>query len=124
MIRTVGSLVAGIALLSLSAGCRGHLPVHAVVSVANLSRDQATFHWESPGLFPDTGTEPIVACGSYVRAFDAGDQRITITRGASKLEFALSAPTSGEKMMWIVVASDGRISEASEATAPTPGVFC
>jgi hypothetical protein len=112
------------ALVVLLASCRGHMPIHAVVTVANLSHEQASFHWESPGLFPDTGTEPIVACGSYVRGFDAGDQRITITSGGRKLAFVVSAPTSGQKMVWIVVASDGRISEVPEANAPTPGVFC
>jgi hypothetical protein len=120
----LGSLV--VALL----GCgTGTAPTNGVVETVNLSRSPASFHWQSPGLlgtplFGATGTEPIGACGSYSRAFGAGDQTITIGSATATRSFTLRALAEGQPaMLVLVITADGGIASVDPGHLP-PSPFC
>lgn len=111
--------LAAAGLLAFAAvGCRGPVVMDtAVVSVANQSPRDDSFHWQSPGWFGAAGTERILACRIYRRGFEAGDHRITITTSSDSDSFVVSAPSEGQENVWIVIAADGHIAEATEAEA-------
>jgi len=98
---------------------------NGLVEVANRSTSPASIHWRSPGLLGSdvlsgAGTEPIAACGGYVRAFGSGHQTITITSASATGSFALDAPSgTGQATLWVVIRPDGRIDQVtgSEAVA-------
>ncbi len=116
----VGLVVAGLTV----AGCQGPVaPTNGVVEVANLANRESSFHWQSPGLFGTpllggAGTEPIRPCSQYARAFAPGTQRLTISSAATSKSVTLDAPSSGQKLLWLVIEPDGSIVETTEAQVP------
>lgn len=96
--------------------------------MVNLGRSPASFHWQSPGLlglplFGGAGTEPIGACGSYSRAFGAGDQTITIGSPTTTRTFTLQAPEDAQATLDIVITADGGITAVDNDHLP-PSPFC
>ncbi len=110
-------------------GCGiGGAPLNGTVEVLNLSRSSVSFHWQSPGLLGlpllgGAGTEPIGACGSYIRSFGAGDQTITIASATATRSFTLKAPATAQAVLVIVITADGGITPVDRDHVP-PSPFC
>ncbi len=105
------------------ASCRGTAPSNGLVQIANVSATEASFHWHSPGLLGTpllggSGTEPVPACEAYTRGFAPGDQRITVTSASSARAFDLVVPSSGQRLLEVVIRPDGRIEEITPPDAP------
>ncbi len=121
------AVVVALVTFAVSA-CRAAPGGTGFANVANLSDAEASFHWQSPGVLGTpvlggSGTEPIRACKLYARAFDPGDQEITITTSSASKSFTLAAPPSGQTTLWIVIKPGGAIEQTSEAEAP-PSPYC
>ena len=122
-----------IVLFALSAsllGCGpgGGAPSNGVVEAVNLSRDAASFHWQSPGLFGTpllggAGTDPIGPCGTYTRSFGAGDQALTIGSATTSRTFVLHAPDTTQATLVIIITADGGITAVGSDHVP-PSPFC
>lgn len=120
--------VAVLVAMSLARCERGAAPDSGFVAVANLSDQEASFHWQSPGLAGTTvlggsGTEPIAPCSEYDRGFGPGGQKITITAGEATGSFTLAAPGTGQQTLHITIGADRVIAETDAAAFPA-SPFC
>ncbi|MEO8437552.1 MAG: hypothetical protein ABI562_03775 [Chloroflexota bacterium] len=123
---STGARLVPVAILMALAvsGCRrGGAPSNGLVHVANLGRSDASFHWESPGIFGTmvfggSGTEPIRGCSLYSRGFPPGEEQITITAGETPRTFTLVGPPTGQAILWAVIDKDGTIEEIAEPKVP------
>ena len=57
-------------------------------------------------------------CSHYARAFAPGAQRLTISSAASSKSVTLDAPSSGQRVLRLVIEPDGPIVEPTEAQVP------
>ncbi len=121
--RTLGSLFLAGAVLGLSACGSGAAPSNGLLRIANLSRADATFQWQTSGMYGATGRDSIARCSLFALGFGPGDERLTITTSRGPATFTLAAPSSGQVVLWLVIGSDGTVTQATEANAP-PSPYC
>jgi hypothetical protein len=116
--------VAVVAVAWAAGACVGGAPPHnAIVQVTNQTVDQATFAWNTPGLFgslvlPDTGQELISGCSTYARSFGAGLTSVNIWHGSSSIALALNPGKSDEQWHYVVIDPGGNVAEVDEASVP------
>ncbi len=121
--RAIGTLFLAGAVLGLSGCGSGVAPRNGLLRIANLSSADATFQWQTSGMYGATGGNSIARCSLFALDFGPGDQRLTITTGTGPATFTLSAPSSGQVVLWLVIGSDGTVRQATAADAP-PSPYC
>lgn len=116
-----GALLAMAAILH---GCEsGTGLTDGLLQVANLSRDEATLTWQSPGILgtpvlQSTESEAIPSCDVIQRGFGSEDTPVSVTTVSSELAITMSSRNSGPTVRWVVIAMDGSIKEVPADEAP------
>jgi hypothetical protein len=111
-------------------GCLGCIgggsPHNVMLTIANASGDAAMVSWSRPGLlgtplFPDTGTDRIEACNQYLNGFGAGHNEVSISAGDQTLSLVFNPSSTDQINRYVLIASDGSITEVDQASMPTSG---